>query len=184
MTEGGWKVTLENYNTLFVIFLVITIILFILLVVFFFVFDIRKIIRIKTGWAVKQSVRELNEINQREDNRQRKKYKGHSVQLYKDHSDDLLEYDSNTTNKNDIGIESDSVHCVEEISESIGTVTVDLEQKDKETMLLGTGVEPDSSWEIIDSGDELEGEIFNIFETKVIVFSDEIITKQGIISGI
>lgn len=173
------KVTLENYNTLFVIFLIITIILFIVLIVFFFVFDIRKIISIKTGWAVKQSMKELNEINQREDNRQRKKYKGHSIQFNKSQSKDFLENDLNIVDKEDNSIaEKDFIQG----EESIATVTIELEQEDKGTILLETDRKSDSSSEIEDSGKELKREPFNIFESKVIMFSSEIITKQGIIS--
>lgn len=172
------EVTLENYNTLFVIFLIITIILFIVLIVFFFVFDIRKIICIKTGWAVKQSVKELNEINQREDNRQRKKYKGHSIQLNKSQSKDFLENDLNIVDKEDSIAEKDFIQG----EESIATVTIELEQEDKGTILLETNRKSDLSSEIEDSGKELKREPFNIFESKVIIFSNEIITKQGIIS--
>lgn len=48
--------TLKRYHVLFIVFLIITIMLLILLVVLFFVFNIRKIINIKTGWTAKQNV--------------------------------------------------------------------------------------------------------------------------------
>ena len=76
--------TLEIYQTLFTVFLVLTIVFFILSIVFFFVFDIRRIFSIKTGRAVRKSVKELNEINRSEDNRRRKKYKGNSIQINKE----------------------------------------------------------------------------------------------------
>ena len=71
--------TLESFQTLYTVFLVLTIIFLILSIVFFFVFDIRKIFSIKTGRALRKSVQELNEINKSEDNRKRKKYKSCSM---------------------------------------------------------------------------------------------------------
>lgn len=172
--------TLENYNTLFTIFLIITILLFILLIILFFVFDIRKIFRTKTGWGVRQSVKELNEINQKEGDRRRKRYKGRSIQLFKEQSGNLLKQDTNQDyNRN---TESDMQHFAE--PESRATVTVELEQTDKQTMLLDTDIKSHLSKEIPDSGDESKEELFHIFETKMIVFSNEIITKQGMISEI
>lgn len=82
--------TLEIYKTLYTVFLVATIILFVLSIVFFFVFDIWKILSIKTGWAIRKSVRQLNEINAKEDNHQRKKYKGRSMQLNKELAADKM----------------------------------------------------------------------------------------------
>lgn len=172
--------TLENYNTLFILFLIITIILFILLIILFFVFDIRKIIRVKTGWGIRQSVKELNEINQKEGDKRRKRYKGHSVQLFNEQSGDLLNQDVKK------GADKDTEPDVNnfEKPKSGAMVTVELEQTDKQTMLLDTNSKPHLSKEIPDSGDELKEELFHIFETKMIVFSNEIITKQGIISEI
>ncbi len=81
--------TLETFQTLYIVFMVLTIVFLILSIVFFFVFDIRKIFSIKTGRAVRKSVQELNEINRSEDNRKRKKYKGHSMQLSKEMTGDF-----------------------------------------------------------------------------------------------
>ena len=171
--------TLKNYNTLFIIFLVISIILFILLVILFFAFDIRKIIRIKTGWGIKQSVKELNEINQEEGNRQRKKYKAHSIQLFKNQSDNLLEQNSNIKNYNK---ETDIKNFT--ASSPDATVTVKLKQEDNQTMVLQTNLKSHLSQNIPDSGEDVKEEIFNIFEKKTVIFSNEIITRQGILTEI
>ena len=56
---------LEKYYTLFHLFLVITIILIIISVVLFFVLDVRKIISVKTGFAKKKRMQQLNKINER-----------------------------------------------------------------------------------------------------------------------
>lgn len=172
--------TLENYNTLFIIFLIITIILFILLIILFFVFDIRKIIRVKTGWGIRQSVKELNEINQKEGDKRRKRYKGHSVQLFKEQSGDLLKQD--VKKDADKNTESGVDNFVKPKSGAM--VTVELEQTDKQTMLLDMNSKPHLSKGIPNLEDETKEGLFYIFETKMIVFSNEIITKQGIISEI
>lgn len=176
MIEGGLKVTLKNYNTLFIIFLIITVILFILLVTLFFVFDIRKIVRVKTGLSIKQSVKEINEINQEEGNRQRKKYRSHSIQLFKNQSDNLLEQSSSLRVSN----KKANLRNSTELSPDT-TVTVQLKQKDNETMVLqtNTNIKPNLSQNISNSGDNLKGEFFDIFETKIVMFSNEIITKPG-----
>ena len=75
--------TLQLYQTLFIIFVSLTIVFAILSVVLFFLFDIRKIIRIKTGADMRQSMRELYDAN-RGSGGQRKRYKARSVQLFKD----------------------------------------------------------------------------------------------------
>ncbi len=64
--------TLEMYHTVFVVCMVMTICLCIISIVFFCVFDIRKIIGIKTGWTLKKSIKELQIVYQekeRETNR-------------------------------------------------------------------------------------------------------------------
>lgn len=153
---------LAEYKLLFTIFLIITIVLFILLIIFFFVFDIRKILLIKTGWAVKQSVKELNEINQNEDNKKRKKYKGHSIQLSK--------------KTNHITEDIKSGNLPEPVQTA--TVTAKLEQEAKATMPLELHKEKETSIippELPEKKELKEGEIFNIVETKIIVFSNEVI---------
>lgn len=52
---------IENYNTLYTIFLVLTFVFIIIDIVLFFVFDIKKIISVKTGYAKKQSIKEMNQ---------------------------------------------------------------------------------------------------------------------------
>ena len=71
------NIRLENYHILFTVFLVITISFIILLIILFFVLDIKKIISVKTGFAVRKSIKELNVMNRYEDN---KKYKGYNSQ--------------------------------------------------------------------------------------------------------
>lgn len=56
---------LEKYYTLFHLFLVITIILIIISVVLFFVLDIKKIISVKTGFAKKKRMQQLNKTNEK-----------------------------------------------------------------------------------------------------------------------
>ena len=72
---------IENYNTLYTIFLVLTFVFLIMDIILFFAFDIRKIISVKTGYAKKQSIKETNQINQTEDNKRRKRYKGSSFKM-------------------------------------------------------------------------------------------------------
>ncbi|MDE5778019.1 MAG: hypothetical protein K2I10_05865 [Lachnospiraceae bacterium] len=82
--------TSDTFNILFIVFLIMGIVLALLTVILFFVFDIRKIISIKTGHAMRQSIRELEEINRSNDNKNRRKYKAHSIELYKDYSKDIV----------------------------------------------------------------------------------------------
>ncbi|MDE6760890.1 MAG: hypothetical protein K2J90_09470 [Lachnospiraceae bacterium] len=170
--------TLEVYHTLFIVFLVITIILFVLLFVFFFVFDIRRIISIKTGWAVKQSVKELYRINQKEDNAKRKKYKAHSVSLYKKQNEDVSGQKIETVEEQKKG--SDTALQEMEV-QPIVSVTVKLDQEAKETVPLKVLTEshrmqkkPDMEYK------RKEEEPFDIVETKIVMFSDEIITKKKV----
>lgn len=76
--------SIQTYHQLYIIFLVAAIVLFVLAGVMFFLFDVRKIISIKTGHAMKMSIKELERINSSEDNTGRKKYKGHSLKLSKE----------------------------------------------------------------------------------------------------
>ncbi len=167
--------TLEVYHTLFIVFLVITIILFVLLIVFFFVFDIRKIISIKTGWAVKQSVKELDKINQKEDNAKRKKYKANSVSFYKKENDDLSGQQIEIVEEQKK--ESDTV--LQEMQVRPVLVTAKLEQVTKETVPLKVITESQRIQNKPDMEDKHKKEgIFDIIETKIVMFSDEIITKK------
>ncbi|MBR1865303.1 MAG: hypothetical protein IJ801_02225 [Lachnospiraceae bacterium] len=50
---------MERYHMLFVLFLVTAILLWVLLTGMFFVLDIRRILCIKTGWAVKKRVMDV-----------------------------------------------------------------------------------------------------------------------------
>lgn len=81
--------TSDTFNILFIVFLIMGIVLALITVILFFAFDIRKIISIKTGHAMRRSIRELEEINRSNDNKKRRKYKAHSVELYKDYSKDI-----------------------------------------------------------------------------------------------
>lgn len=142
--------TLEVYHTLFIVFLVITIILFVLLIVFFFIFDIWKIISIKTGWAVKQSVKELYKINQKEDNAKRKKYKANSVSFKKEDKE--------------------------------APVTVKLEQEENGTVPLEvlTDFQEIPGINDVEEKKRKKEEFFDIVETRIVMFSDEIITKKQV----
>lgn len=168
--------TLKTYHTLFIVFLVITIILFILLVALFFMLDIRKIISIKTGWAVKQSTRELYKINQKEDNKKRKTYKGKSIPLYKKQDDNTFIRESDNMNNRSGNKQFNSSN--EEASKSDVSVTVKLGQAAKETVPLTIFTKTGVLQTISDSKNEgQEDEIFNIVETKIVMFSDEIIAR-------
>lgn len=50
---------MERYHTCFILFLVTAIALFLLLAALFFLFDIRRIIWVKTGWEGKKRVRDF-----------------------------------------------------------------------------------------------------------------------------
>lgn len=177
--------TLETYQILFTVFFVLTILFFILSIVFFFVFDIRKIFSIKTGRAVRKSVRELNEINRNEDNRRRKKYKGHSVQLSKELTGD---FDSVAEEKGDstggdsvveaadlatVPLEIDETVVLKDFNESVGAPNVSDEienmKKSDSTEKLKTPLEAGAT--------EME-KLFRIIDKKEVVFSNEIIPKR------
>lgn len=169
--------TLEVYHTLFIVFLVITIILLVLLIVFIFVFDIRKIISIKTGWAVKQSVKELYKINQKEDNAGRKKYKAHSDSLYKTQNEDLSGQKIETVEEQ----EKESGTVLQEMEIQPIPVTAKLEQETKETVPLKMVTESQRIQKNPDMEDKRKKEeLFDIVETKIVMFSDEIITKKQV----
>lgn len=169
--------TLEVYHTLFIVFLVITIILLVLLLVFFFVFDIRKIISIKTGWAVKQSVKELYKINQKEDNVKRKKYKANSVSLYKKQKEDLSGQKIETVEEQ----KKEPGTVLQEMEVQSVLVTAKLEQETKETVPLKMVTESQRIQKNPDMEDKRKKEEpFDIVETKIVMFSDEIITKKQV----
>ncbi|MDE6434720.1 MAG: hypothetical protein K2L07_10900 [Lachnospiraceae bacterium] len=173
---------LETYRILFLVFLVFTIILFFLSIILFFTLDIRNIFSIKTGRAVRKSVRELNEINRNEDNFRRKKYKGRSMQLDKESAEDF---------RNNIKKTDDDDIC-KRVSDNAGMVTVPLELN--ETVVLEnfaeTAVVSNMSAEVqADSARKLKmpeekglpkkEEIFRIIDKKVVMFSQEIIRKEN-----
>ena len=132
--------TLETFQTLYIVFLVLTIVFLILSIVFFFVFDIRKIFSIKTGRAVRKSVQELNEINRSEDNRKRKKYKGHSMQLSKELTGDFDKVTGEMTGgMNRTGdITDDSV-----ITEQLGNIgNIFVEEEGTDVLVAPTDMTP------------------------------------------
>lgn len=55
---------IENYNMLYIVFLILTFVFLIIDIILFFVFNISKIISVKTGYAKKQSIKEMNQIQQ------------------------------------------------------------------------------------------------------------------------
>ncbi|MCM1159243.1 MAG: hypothetical protein NC300_08920 [Bacteroidales bacterium] len=66
---------IATYRTLFTVFLILTIIFAVLTAVLFFLFDIKKIISVKTGYAVRKSVKQVNALNQKENEEQKIKKK-------------------------------------------------------------------------------------------------------------
>ena len=145
--------TSDTYNILFIVFLIIGILLAVLAAVLFFVFDIRKIVSIKTGMAMRKSVKELSKINRKEDNRHRKRYEEHAVEsLTLNATKELNQSKSGTTVLKNIETEQDIIleHTVTESMEE-GAKTVG-EAKEA----LG---------------------MFRITQTKMVTFSSEIIGK-------
>lgn len=58
---------LEQYNTLFTVFLIITIILVIISFVLFFLLDIRGILRVKMGVAKKKPIKKSKAVNEKKE---------------------------------------------------------------------------------------------------------------------
>lgn len=177
--------TLQTYKILFTVFLILTIILFIFSIIIFFVFDIRKIFSIKTGSAVRKSVKELNEINRNEDNRGRKRYKSHSLQLHKELTGDFDQATEENINRT----------AYDSATEDAGIATVPLEMDGtvvlknfKETALVSDVPVKTETVEKVDSTAKLnlpveeeiseKEELFQIIDRKVVMFSQEIIPKE------
>lgn len=149
--------TSDTYNILCIVFLIIGILLAVLAAALFFVFDIRKIVSVKTGMAMRKSVKELNEINRKEDNRNRKRYKGRAVESYTlDATKELNQPKSGTTVLENTEKEKDTVTPVTAILEHTGTESVEEGAK------------------TVDETKEALG-LFHITETKMVIFSSEII---------
>ena len=176
--------TLETYKTLYMVFLVATIVLFILSVVFFFVFDIRKIFSIKNGRAMRKSVKELNKINRNEDNRNRKKYKGRSMQLSKELTGETGKVTDDLPPREEKTMEVEGSTFV--TAPLDGEPTVTLKQVndvlEPETGIL---IRPEAEGEkppmpVIEEPvipEQLTGEkrFFQIVERKVVIFANEVI---------
>lgn len=110
------NIELENYHILFTVLLLITIFFIIVLIILFIVFDITKIISVKTGFALKKSIKRLNAINQHEDNISRKKYKGHYIQLKNEkEQESMVQRDGrgDETERINISVKKDSVKLKE-----------------------------------------------------------------------
>ena len=154
--------SLGNYRILFIVFLVITVILGIVLIAMYFSFDIWRIIQIKTGWAVKQSIKELNEMNQQDDVKKRKRYKGRSVSFSGPTGD--VEETQDMTHTLKLNKESNEM---DEINE-----TVFLDLSDQKTDSIVENCEVDALQEHKPKYTE-QGQ-FKIINTKVIIFSEGI----------
>lgn len=177
--------TLESYQTLFTVFLVITIILFILSIVFFFVFGIPQIFSIKTGRAVRKSMKELNEINRSEDNRRRKKYKGHSMQLSKELTGDFDKVTGEMTgNTAKTGNVEESSKVTAQLDKS-GTVVLKNYEEPMPALDTEVLIQPKSAVEVVPMEmpvvEDSVGEkgMFNIIDKKMITFSSEIIQRRN-----
>lgn len=149
--------TSDTYNILFIVFLIIGILLAVLAAALFFVFDIRKIISVKTGMAMRKSIKELNEINKKEDNRNRKRYKGRAVESY-------------------------TLDATKELNQQKSGTTV-LENTEKDTVTLVTAILEHTAAEPVTEAANTDGEKkeslgkFHITETKMVIFSSEFIGK-------
>lgn len=170
--------TSDTYNILFIVFLIIGILLAVLAAVLFFVFDIRKIVSIKTGMAMRKSVKELSEINRKEDNRHRKRYEEHAVYMNRNESEKKLLGDGK-----------------EEVYQQAENETLEIGLQKKETTVLRRdGDEKTTESQvtaILDSRlekQEIEETqipeqtnqpvgLFQITETKIVIFSSEIIAE-------
>lgn len=126
--------TLATYQTLFIVFLILAILFIILSIIFFFVFDIKNIFDIKTGRAVRKSVKELNAINYSQDNRKRKKYKGHSIQFDKKQIEEvketretvLLNTEANNNSKITVQLEEMTIPLKKEENREVGSTENDI----------------------------------------------------------
>lgn len=145
--------TSDTYNILFIVFLIIGILLAVLAAALFFVFDIRKIVSIKTGMAMRKSVKELSEINRKEDNRHRKRYEENAV-------------------------ESLTLNATKELNQSkSGTTVLKNIETEQDIILEHTVTEPmEEGAKTVGEAKEALG-MFRITQTKMVTFSSEIIGK-------
>lgn len=152
--------TSDTYNILFIVFLIIGILFAVLAAALFFVFDIRKIISVKTGMAMRKSVKELSEINTKEDNRRRQRDRGHAVKPQ------ILEA---TEELNQLKNETTVLENSEKEQITITPATVMLEHTPVELAAEAVRTITDDKKEFL--------EMFNITETKIMIYSSEIIGK-------
>lgn len=148
--------TLEEYHTLFVLFLTIAILLFVLTAVLFFVFDMRKVIGIKTGWAVWRSIKRLKIGNQK-----KKTAKNIKAVVYGKKDKIAHKYKED---EKELSILSETARLERKLCGLSGTVR--LESEDIES---DKAVTVDLKQEQIPE----QGKIFQIFETKIVVGTDE-----------
>lgn len=169
--------TSDTYNILYKVFLIIGIVLAVFAVVLFFVFDIRKILSVKTGMAMRKSLKELNEINTNSDRKHRKIKKAKSVPLYEDGS-----HEQRQEGSVNINAKAQTINATVNLNKLKNeTIVLGNEEKEQNTVtqvtetLENSFVEPaaEVQWAMDESKKPVG--MFNITETKVVIFSDEII---------
>lgn len=178
---------IETYHTLYIVFLVLAIIFFVISIILFFVFDIRKIISIKSGYAIKQSIKETNEMNQREDNKRRKKYKGSSIRISSEEliSEQLISGQLNKTEE--IKYTQDSENDQESTTLLVNntmkeTEILDHKKKEEKEGTVVLGMSNQITAEIVTNYETnlkqyvlKEGEFFDVIETMIVIPSENII---------
>ncbi len=193
--------TSQLYQTLFIIFVCLTVACAILSVALYFVFDIRRIISVKTGSAMRQSIRELQEINQNNDDGKRKRYKARSVQLFKETSAELagrqeraLRKTAATGEVTAAGIHEDAGNrdglsqfkaggMGDSQKAAIETVTESLHSdgdSNATTVLANQrkGVDGEQTEQLKDSGNNSGDFYFHITESKLVIFADNVIRED------
>lgn len=170
--------TSDAYNILFIVFLIVGILLAVLAVALFFVFDIRKIISIKTGMAMRKSVKELSGNNRKEDNRHRRRYKGHAVHMHRNESEKKLlgngkeeVYQRAEDETLEIGLQKKETTVLRRDGDEKTT-------ESQVTAILDSRLEKEEIEEtqITEQSDQPVG-LFQITETKIVIFSSEIIAE-------
>ncbi len=170
--------TSDTYNILFIVFLIIGILLAVLAAALFFVFDIRKIISVKTGMAMRKSVKELNEINKKEDNRNRKRYKGRAVHMHRNEREKKLLGDGKEEVYQQAKDETLEIGLQKKETTVLRRDKNEITAESQVTAILDSRLEKQEIEEtqITEQSDQPVG-LFHITETKIVIFSSEIIAK-------
>lgn len=187
---------IDNYHTLYIVFLVLAIIFLLLTILFFFIFNIKKIISVKTGYEKKQSIKETIQINQTEDIKKRKKYKSSSFRLPSEEllseklsSGQLIEQKKNEKEDKDITKEQwvgdgDTVKLQHSSVEETVILSHNAKEQEQGTVVLGMP-QQDNTYNLgqikhynIDKYILKDNEFFNIIETQIEISTKNIINDK------